>query len=175
MSLSEGLVESMSLTAVNLGSMRATDDGRKIGIMRNNHFMNAIFRTAVMIAVGLRFTAAAAFGQQQVNLTAAPTVYVAPDGSTIPMWGYFCGTAVTGSTATCAALNPASVGTWSPVVITVPTGQTLTINLTNQLSFVPTGGSTANTVPTSLTIVGQLGGGLGTACTTAGGATCVAS
>src|SRR6266550_4954203 len=63
--------------------------------------------------------------------------------------------------AACAALNPASaaVGGWSPVVITVPTGQGLTVNLTNSLSFA--GGS----IPTSLVIVGQLGGGLGTTAT----------
>ncbi len=40
-----------------------------------------------------------------------------------------------GSTATCAALNPSAGASWSPVVITVPTGQALTINLTNNLSF----------------------------------------
>jgi hypothetical protein len=57
----------------------------------------------------------------------------------------------------CAALNRGS--SWSPVVITVPTGQDLTINLTNNLSF--TAGTGTNTVPTSLVIVGQLGGGLG--------------
>ena len=45
------------------------------------------------------------------------------------------------------------------MVITVPTGATggLTINLTNNLSF------DGNTVPTSLMIVGQFGGGLGDA------------
>jgi hypothetical protein len=43
------------------------------------------------------------------------------------------------------------------VVITLPTGQGLQINLTNNLSF-----ANGNSVPTSLTIVGQLGGGLGT-------------
>ncbi len=37
-----------------------------------------------------------------------------PDGSAVPMWGYSCGAAVTGSTATCAKLNPAAAG-WSPV------------------------------------------------------------
>src|SRR6202023_3534263 len=44
-------------------------------------------------------------------------------------------------------------------VITVPTGQDLTITLTNSLTFA--GGN----VPTSLMIVGQLGGGLGTTAT----------
>ena len=45
------------------------------------------------------------------------------------------------------------------MVITVPTGQDLQINLTNNLSFAT--GSGTNNIPTSLTIVGQLGGGLG--------------
>jgi Bacterial cadherin-like domain/Bacterial Ig domain len=74
------------------------------------------------------------------------------------MWGYACGDVVSGSTATCSKLNPAATG-WSPVVITVPTGQDLEIDLSNNLSFF-TG------IPTSLTIVGQLGGGLGTGQTT---------
>src|SRR4029077_13772808 len=73
------------------------------------------------------------------------------------MWGNSCGAPVAG--ATCAKLNPAAaVGVWSPVVITVPyvaTGTSLTINLTNNLTF------GANSVPTSLVIVGQVGGGLG--------------
>jgi len=61
-------------------------------------------------------------------------------------------------------LNPTAGAAWSPVVITVPVntmGPTnLTINLTNNLTFA--GGA----VPTSLTIVGQLGGGLGISRTT---------
>src|SRR5205807_6275253 len=99
--------------------------------------------------------------------TAGPAKAYLPDGSAVPMWGYSCGTAVTGATATCVALNnavaagTATVGTWSPVVITVPSGQYLTISLTNNLTFTPTGATTPNTVPTSLVIVGQLGGGLG--------------
>src|SRR6267143_5634879 len=129
--------------------------------MRMNNF-KAILKAALRVVCLLPFAAAAAFGQQVVNLTAAPTTTTLPDGTAVPMWGYFCGTAATGATATCAALNPASAATltapatWSPVVITVPTGQGLTINLTNSLSFA--GGS----IPTSLVIVGQLGGGLGT-------------
>jgi hypothetical protein len=103
-----------------------------------------------------------AAAQQQVNLTAAPANLKTPDGTTIPMWGYSCGTVVAGSTATCASLNPnAGAGVWSPVVITVPSGQNLVINLSNNLSF-----GTApniNNIPTSVVIVGQLGGGLGDA------------
>src|SRR5205823_13843176 len=116
--------------------------------------------------------------QQQVNLTAAPATATMPDGTAVPMWGYSCdATQVAGTTASCTALNKAVaaaaltttplVGVWSPVVITVPTGQTLQINLTNSLSFL-----NGNTVPTSLVIVGQLGGGLGSngsSCVDAGG------
>ncbi len=133
--------------------------------MRTNNF-KAILKAALRVVCILPFAAAAAFGQQTVNLTAAPTSVTLPDGSTVPMWGYFCGTAAAGATATCGPLNPTSVSTvtgvpstWSPVVITVPPGP-LTINLTNSLSFL-----NGNAVPTSLVIVGQLGGGLGTTAT----------
>src|SRR5258708_1571270 len=127
----------------------------------------AILKAALRVACILPFAAVAAFGQQQVNLTAGPATTILPDGSTVPMWGYSCGAPVTGgSTATCVALNPAAAaGMWSPVVITVPMGQGLTINLTNNLSFTPLGSTTPNNVPTSLVIVGQLGGGLGTTAT----------
>ena len=122
--------------------------------------LKAIIKTALRGAAVLLFGASAAVAQQQVNLTAAPTSLTLPDGSNVPMWGYTCGVAVGGSTATCAAANSAAGG-WSPVIITVPTGQTLQINLTNNLSFTPAGSTTANNIPTSLMIVGQVGGGLG--------------
>jgi hypothetical protein len=199
----------------------------------------ATLKAAAAVSVLLLFAAVAAFGQQQVNLTAAPTTTTLPDGTTVPMWSYFCGTAVSGgSLATCASLNPlthgipalwapsttysvgtavvdsngnvqvvstpgissltaptwntsgttndgatlvwtfvnslasylATSGSWSPVLITVPTGAAggLQINLTNNLSFTPTGSTTANTVPTSIVIVGQVGGGLGTPTTMPG-------
>src|SRR6266567_2621976 len=118
----------------------------------------ATARTTVLAVLVLLLGASWAVAQQQINLTAGPTTITLPDGSVVPMWGYSCGTAVVGSTATCAKSNPTAAG-WSPVVITVPTGQTLVINLTNSLTF------GTNSVPTSLTIVGQLGGGLGTTAT----------
>src|SRR5437016_11059232 len=131
--------------------------------MRTNNFKDTL-KAAVRVGGILLFGGAVAWGQQQVNLTAGPADITMPDGTVVHMWGYSCGAAVTGATATCALLNPAApVATtttpagWSPVVITVPTGQGLTINLTNSLSFL-----NGNTVPTSLVIVGQLGGGLGT-------------
>jgi len=102
--------------------------------------------------------------EQVVQLTAAPTSLTLPDGSVVPMWGYSCGTVITSSGATCRKVNPTAVG-WSPVIITVPSGQDLEIELTNNLSFTPLGSATANTVPTSLVVVGQVGGGLGNSAT----------
>jgi hypothetical protein len=155
-----------------------TIDGQREArtMIRTNAFnCKATLRAAAAVSALFLFAAVAAFGQQQINLTAAPTTTTLPDGTTVPMWSYFCGSAVTGSTATCAALNSTILpvgSSWSPVVITVPTGTptapaSLTINLTNKLSFTPaTGSTTANTVPTSIVIVGQVGGGLGGAPTT---------
>ena len=124
--------------------------------MRSNYLKT--FRTAVIAVAILLLGACLAVAQQQVNLTAGPTSLTLPDGSSVPMWGYSCGAVVSGSTANCAALGK---GTWSPVIITVPSGQDLQINLTNSLSF----NSGATNIPTSLTIVGQVGAGLGTTAT----------
>jgi hypothetical protein len=119
--------------------------------------LKPILKRAAKIAGILVSGALAAFGQQQINLTAGPTTVTMPDGSGIPMWGYSCGEAVNGSLATCAKLNPAASG-WSPIVITIPSNATggLAINLKNSLP---------SSVPTSIMIVGQLGGGLGTTAT----------
>jgi hypothetical protein len=123
--------------------------------------LRSILKTAVYGASVLLFGAGAASAQQQINLAAGPSTITLPDGSAVPMWGYSCGAVATSSTATCAKLNPTATG-WSPVVITVPTTAAggLQINLTNNLSF--STGLGTNAVPTSLVIVGQLGGGLGT-------------
>jgi hypothetical protein len=123
--------------------------------MRSNYLKETL-KTAVLAVTVLLLGVGVSLAQ--VSLTAAPATLTMPDGSSVPMWGYSCG-ASTG-TATCAKLNPAATG-WSPVLITVPTGQDLTITLTNNLSFLPPSSTTPNTVPTSLVIVGQLGGGLG--------------
>ena len=122
--------------------------------MRSNYLKT--LKTAVLAISVLLLGVSVTVAQQQINLTAGPTAITLSDGTSVPMWGYTCGAVVSGSTATCAKSNPAATG-WSPVVITVPTGQGLQINLTNNLSF-----ANGNSVPTSLTIVGQLGGGLGT-------------
>src|SRR5437763_201438 len=124
--------------------------------MRSNNY-KSVLKHAGLAASVLLLASGAAFGQ--VSLTAGPANALLPDGTSVPMWGYTC-TAATAPT-TCAALNTtaATAGQWSPVVITVPTGQDLTITLTNSLTFA--GGN----IPTSLVIVGQLGGGLGTTAT----------
>ena len=113
--------------------------------------LKAILKTAVRGASVLLLGAGMA-SAQSVNLTAGSSTLILPDGNSVPMWGYACTAAVT---ATCANL---STGAWSPVLITVPasaSGSTsLTITLTNSLR-----------VPTSITIVGQLGGGLGNTAT----------
>jgi hypothetical protein len=87
--------------------------------------------------------------------TAAPTFAATPGATTTDggvTWTTF---------GTLAQYQAGHSSSWAPPVIRVSSGSTLTINLTNALSFTPLGSSTANTVPTSLTIVGQLGGGLG--------------
>src|SRR5437016_2979584 len=127
------------------------------------HHLKATLKTALLVTTVLLLGAGLALAQQTVSLTAGPTSVTLPNGSVVPMWGYSCGAAVT---ATCAPLNPASAATattpatWSPVVITAVPGHDLTIRLTNNLSCL-----NGNSVPTSLVIVGQLGGGLGTTAT----------
>ena len=128
--------------------------------MRSN-YLKATLKTTVLALSALLLGAGASFAQTVVNLTAAPANAILPDGQSVPMWGYFCNNDLNLTPPTtpgaCSALNVNAGTGWSPVVITVPTGQGLTINLTNNLSF----GATLNNVPTSLVIVGQLGGGLG--------------
>src|SRR3977135_169600 len=123
--------------------------------MRSNKIKSFLSKSGLAASI-LLLASAAAFGPQQVNLTAGPANVTLPDGSVVPMWGYSCGAAVTGSSATCLKLNPTATG-WSPVVITVPTTGVggLRINLPDSRTF------GANSVPTSIVIVGQLGGGLG--------------
>src|SRR5882672_8187644 len=130
-------------------SILKTDITRRAAMRFN--FIKSSLKTAVL-ATSILLLGASLAVAQSVTLTAAPANLTTPDGATVPMWGYTC-TAVA-APVTCVSLNPAApAGTWSPVVITVPAGGTLMITLANGL---PAG------VPTSLTIVGQLGGGLGT-------------
>src|SRR4029077_3007356 len=81
-----------------------------------------------------------------------------------PGSGYTSAPAVTIAAPTSGTTATATAGpAWSPVVITVPTGAVggLQINLSNNLMFTPAGTTTANAIPTSMMIVGQVGGGLG--------------
>lgn len=106
---------------------------------------NAVL-TALLLSVGVSNAA--------VTLTAKPSTTMLPDGQIVPMWGLFCGSATATGTngAPCTTMTGTAQSgtTWQPPLITVQSGATLDIVLTNGLS-----------VPTSLVIVGQLGGGLG--------------
>src|SRR5581483_2355106 len=110
--------------------------------MRTIKLRPGLLKSALTVSVFL-LGGGVALAQQQVNLTAAGSNATMPDGTAVPMWGYSCGAAPSGgSTATCAALNPvvaaaqaavaagtaspaqtALAASWSPVIITVPTGQ----------------------------------------------------
>src|SRR5579864_7973723 len=124
--------------------------------MRSNYLKT--LKTAVLAISVLLLGASVSFAQQ-VYLTAGAANAPLPDGSSVPMWGYTCSGAVV-APATCRALNPNAGLGWSPIVITTPPGS-LKITLTNNLTFA----SGANNIPTSLVIVGQLGGGLGNSAT----------
>ncbi|HYL13125.1 MAG TPA: choice-of-anchor D domain-containing protein [Terriglobales bacterium] len=102
-----------------------------------------------------------------ITLANGGTNYVAPTTVTITSvagsGATFAVTLSTAVSATCSGLNgqPQPAGIWAPPLITVPAGSGLSIQLMNALSF-PVGSTTpSSTIPTSLVIVGQLGGGLG--------------
>ena len=127
----------------------------------NANMLKGVFAASILLAAS-----GTAFAQSAVTLTAAPQSATLPDGQNVPMWGYTCG-AFSGTGVSCTAMSGAAQAggaIWQPPLITVPSGQTLTITLNNQLSFATSG--TPNTIPTSLVIVGQVGGGLGAAPTT---------
>ena len=94
-----------------------------------------VLSVAMLMAPGV-----ASAATTTVNLTAQRMNTTLPDGASVPMWGY-C------TTGACTAA-------WTPgPTIVIPNdtaGNTLQINLTNSLP-----------VPTSIVILGQLGGGLG--------------
>jgi FtsP/CotA-like multicopper oxidase with cupredoxin domain len=113
-------------------------------------------KAAAVAATVLLFTAGASLAN--VGLTAKPKTVTLPDGRSVPMWGLVCAPGSNtnpGMGATCTALDGSAQGDaqWRPPLIRVQTHSSLTIDLTNNLP----GG-----VPTSLMIVGQLGGDLGT-------------
>src|SRR5882762_4013961 len=122
--------------------------------------LNTAVRSSVLALTILLFVAGTSFAQSTVNLTATRQTTTLPDGNTVPMWGWVCGTPT--APATCTAMNglaqtTVTVGTttttpWQPPLIIVPyAGATtsLSITLTNSLP-----------VETSLVIVGQLGTGI---------------
>jgi hypothetical protein len=119
--------------------------------MQSNYLMAAV-KTVVLAVTSLLLLGDVS--SAQVTLTAQRTTVALPDGQVVPMWGLFCSAAT--APVTCTAVNgqPQSATSWQPPLITVPAG-TLTISLANQLP-----------VPTSIVIVGQIGGGLGTVRTT---------
>src|SRR5207302_8218419 len=130
--------------------------------MQSNQ-LQAIWKKSVFAVPLLLLAAAACFGQS-VALTATRQTTTLPDGNTVPMWGWVCGavtapaacTAMNGSAQTTVTVGTVTTTPWQPPLITVAlaagaTTAPLTITLTNNLP-----------VETSLTIIGQLGGGLGT-------------
>ncbi len=112
--------------------------------------IHVCLNAAVFAIATLLLSVGACFGQS-VSLQATRQSTILPDGKTVPMWGLVC-RAVT-APATCTAVNgsaQAGGSTWQPPLIRVPSGTSLTINLSNSLP-----------VPTSLAIIGQNGGSLG--------------
>lgn len=109
------------------------------------HIAMGSFKTTLVaktvVAAFLLAALGASAANITVNLTAQRMSAGLPDGSTVPMWGY-CTTPTTGSCP----------GPWAPgPTIVAAGGDTLTVNLQNQLS-----------VPTSIVILGQIGGTVGT-------------
>jgi len=120
--------------------------------MRHYNTKTAL-RAAVFAITALLLLAGMSFAQPAVNLTASRQSVTMPDGNTVPMWGWSCSSAVAPATCTTLTCGGYITGStmWQPPLITIPTGQGLTVNLTNNLP-----------VETSFTIVGPLvGGGLG--------------
>jgi hypothetical protein len=125
-------------------------------IMRTN-LMKQFLGAAGLLAAAL-LGPVAAEAATTVNLSAQRATLTLPDGAVAPMWSY-CGAAdptlstgiTVGGTCPATAPVPPAVQPWTqgPTII-VPAGDVLTINLSNALPS-----------PTSITILGQLGGGLG--------------
>ena len=132
--------------------------------MRISTLRTSLVESGLAVSLFL-LASASALAQNAVTLTANPQTASMSDGQSVPMWGYTCG-AVSGTGVSCTGVNgtgqvPAA---WLPPLITVPSGQPLTIKLVNNLHIpiVPVGTPvTYHDVPTSLVIVGQVGGGLG--------------
>lgn len=120
--------------------------------MRSDSNLSFLRMTALLLTI---LFAAGAASAGTINLVAQRTSMTLPDGATVPMWGLCTNDAsaktggVTISGGACSTMK--STGGWAPgPTIIVKPGDDLTINLQNTL---PT--------PTSIVIIGQLGGGLG--------------
>src|SRR6516162_1599088 len=125
------------------------------------HTLKALLKAAAGAAAVLLLGVGSS-SAQTVNISAGPAFATLPDGTAVPMWGYRCG--INASVTACRPLNPKAVANpsmWSPIVITASPNGSLTIKLTNNLSFPTSGTNPNNNIPTSLVIVGQVGGGLG--------------
>jgi hypothetical protein len=116
----------------------------------NTAFHSILVKTAALTATLLGVSGLAS-ADTTVNLTVQRASAALPDGTTVPMWA-FCQpatNAITTNAGATAVGGSCSAASWAPgPTIVVPGGELLTINLTNTLN-----------VPTSLTIVGQYGGG----------------
>src|SRR5215472_10072620 len=141
--------------------------------MRREEMRSSDFETAVktaLLTVAIVLLSATISSAQTVNLTATRQTTTLPDGNTVPMWGWVCGTGTSAATAgaTCTGMNgkpqtTVLVGTtvttpWQPplIVVSLPAGSAATGSFTINLAD-------ALPVETSLVIMGQLpGGGLGT-------------
>ena len=103
-------------------------------------YSQMILRSVLSVSMLMMAGTSMAATTTTVNLTAQRMSSVMPDGNTVPMWGY-C------TTGSCTAA-------WAPgPTITIPydaSGTNLQINLQNNLPM-----------PTSIVVLGQLGGGLG--------------
>ena len=70
------------------------------------HIIKKVTSTAILAATALLLTAGIASAQSVVNLTAAQQSTLLPDGNSVPMWGWSCGTGAAAAVgATCTALT----------------------------------------------------------------------
>ena len=126
--------------------------------MRSTTMKNTYLKTSALTVSLLLAAGASVAGTTTINMTAQRTSATFADGTTVPMWGMCSpdtnGAAALGGATLAGGSCTTAADVWTPgPTITVPydaAGTTLTITLTNNL---PT--------PTSIVILGQIGGGLG--------------
>ncbi len=131
-------------------------------MIRINDFKaKTTLKAAVLASVLVLFAAAPGFSQQVVNLTAGPATAALPDGTVVPMWGYACGAAVTGATATCAPLtgltSQAAIGALGGIyVVNGGSGYTSSpaVTITPAAGNTPTATASATAVVSGGVVVG---------------------